>query len=186
LNDTHGNAKTADCRHSEPYLVTILLIDNEEYSIAYRELMKQWGYTVVQAINISKGKEILTTMRPDMIMIGDTLSDGDGLAFCKELRATTRTPIVLIDCHKAHIKISHGLDAGADEYIPKHCSFEHVETRIKKLLEPAIKRAASHAISQQIAPQEAEIGSAWWNRWFGKIKRQGVEVMTYKEGERNG
>jgi DNA-binding response OmpR family regulator len=165
------NPNASSHQGEELSAVKILLIDNEEYSIIYREMMKQWGYSVTHVKNISQGRETFEKLSPDLIMLGDTLADGCSLEFCRELRARSIIPIILIDCLKADVSVSAGLEAGADEYLPKHCPFDYVNDRVKKLLAPVAKRSGAYAGKAQ--PKQGRIKWVHWisgwqkNLWRG-------------------
>jgi len=160
-----SNTKAAGCHGDALSAVTVLLIDNEEYSMFYRELIRQWGYSVIHVKNIREGKQTLENLAPDMIMLGDDLSDGCGFEFCKELRRTWDIPIILIDCNKADIRVSAGLDMGADEYFPKHCSFDYVKIRVDNYLKPAVKRAGRYA-EKTPARSRFDLWHVKWMNWI--------------------
>lgn len=56
----------------------------------------------------------------DLILLDRSLPDGDGIHFLRDLRdAGVSTPVIVISASTRVSDILHGLDSGADDYLPK-------------------------------------------------------------------
>jgi two-component system, OmpR family, response regulator len=85
----------------------------------------------------------------DIIILDVLLPDSDGFAVCEALRdADCWSPIMMLTARTAVDDRVRGLDAGADDYVPKPFSFEELSARVRALLRrgapvrPAVLRVA--------------------------------------------
>ena len=100
----------------------ILLVDDDaalRQSLA-EQLTMDGGFQPVEAGDIAGGREAVKTGRFDAIILDVGLPDGDGRAFCRELRdAGVRCPILMLTGHTADTDTIEGLESGANDYITK-------------------------------------------------------------------
>ncbi len=93
------------------------------------------GYTVVTAAD---GLEALTAareQRPDAVILDLGLPKLDGLSVCRKLRgAGNSVPILVLTAREATTDRVTGLDAGADDYLPKPFALEELLARLRALL----------------------------------------------------
>lgn len=69
---------------------------------------------------------------PDLVVLDVVLPGMDGLAVCRELRARgLRVPVILLTARDAVPDRVAGLEAGADDYVPKPFAFEELIARIR-------------------------------------------------------
>ncbi len=116
----------------------IVLIDDEEdirEIVAYN--LKKEGFTVFTAENGRTGIELCKSERPDLILLDVMMPGMDGIEVCETLRKTAGLEQVLI-CfltarNEDYSQIA-GLDAGADDYIPKPIKPRVLVSRINALL----------------------------------------------------
>jgi len=73
---------------------------------------------------------------PDLLLLDRMLPDGDGLVLCEELRREAKHSLPLIIILSARSETDErvsGLDAGADDYLPKPFSIDELHARIRAL-----------------------------------------------------
>ena len=117
--------------------VILLVEDNPHILKANREALEFEGFTVLDAENLKHGKILFETKKPDLIVLDIMLPDGDGLSFCKELRATaggSSIPILMLSAKSEKPEIKAGLDLGADDYLTKPYDLEELVSRVNALL----------------------------------------------------
>src|SRR5437588_901226 len=118
----------------------ILVIDDETW---LREMvhmaLEQKGFEVLEAENGAKGIETARTSLPDLILCDVNMEKVDGYLTLSSLRSETTTasvPFILMTGLADHAGMRHGMELGADDYLPKPFSIEAlyaaVETRLKK------------------------------------------------------
>jgi DNA-binding response OmpR family regulator len=134
---------------------TILLVDDEE---AVRKVLtfplERDGYTVVQA---SDGAEALARFgdQPvDLVVLDIMLPKLDGLEVCKQLRARSSVPIIMLTARDDELDKVVGLELGADDYITKPFSIREFRSRVRALLRRA------RAPRQDPAAREEQLSAA--------------------------
>jgi two-component system, OmpR family, response regulator MprA len=96
------------------------------------------GYDVATVVD---GVEALTRVRRDSFdaLVVDVMMPGvDGLAVCRVLRAEgDRTPVLMLTARVETPDRVAGLDAGADDYLPKPFELDELFARLRALLRRA-------------------------------------------------
>lgn len=72
--------------------------------------------------------------RPQLILLDLMLPGGDGLGICREIRAFSDVPIIMVTARVEEKDRLTGLDIGADDYICKPFSPREVVARVKAVL----------------------------------------------------
>ena len=113
----------------------ILIVEDEPKTGAYLKLgLTQAGFTVHVAESGWDGLRLARTEPYDLVVLDVMLPGMDGITICRKLRARgIRVPILLLTARDAVPDRVAGLDAGADDYLPKPFSFEELKARIRAL-----------------------------------------------------
>lgn len=86
---------------------------------------------------LHRGDEVLPRCRetrPDLVLLDLMLPGLDGLDVCKQLRAESDVPIIMVTARVEEIDRLLGLELGADDYICKPFSPREVVARVKAVL----------------------------------------------------
>jgi DNA-binding response OmpR family regulator len=86
-----------------------------------------------QAYSISEARRLLDNSI-DLILLDINLPDGSGLGFCREIRNTSKVPIIFLTANDMEIDIVAGLESGADDYITKPFSLAVLRARVNAVL----------------------------------------------------
>ena len=84
---------------------------------------------IVQAFCIADARRLLDSSI-DMMILDINLPDGSGLDFCREIRQTSKLPIIFLTANDMEIDIVTGLETGADDYITKPFSLAVLRARV--------------------------------------------------------
>jgi two-component system response regulator MprA len=96
------------------------------------------GYQVTACKDGVEALACLRTERPDVLVLDVMMPGVDGLGVCRVLRAEgDRTPILMLTARVETADRVAGLDAGADDYVPKPYDIEEVLARLRALLRRA-------------------------------------------------
>ncbi len=102
------------------------------------------GYTVDLAVDGADALQQLQMDPPDAMVLDVLMPNTDGLEVCRRVRALgDQTPILMLT---AQDSVSHrvsGLDAGADDYLPKPFSLDELLARLRALLRRTAREATS-------------------------------------------
>ena len=71
---------------------------------------------------------------PDLVVLDVMMPGTDGLTVCKNLRAVSDVPIVILTAKDSEMDYMHGLAIGADDYLTKPFSPSMLVMRVKALL----------------------------------------------------
>jgi signal transduction histidine kinase len=126
----------------------ILVIDDEEWLRDMVQLaLRQKGFEVIQAENGALGIEAARKELPDLILCDVNMERVDGYLTLSALRsepATASIPFILMTGLADHAGMRHGMELGADDYLPKPFTLDAlyaaVEARLKKV--QALRQAA--------------------------------------------
>lgn len=74
------------------------------------------------------------TREPDLVVLDVMMPGTDGLTICKNLRAASDVPIIILTAKDSEMDYMHGLAIGADDYLTKPFSPSMLVMRVKALL----------------------------------------------------
>ena len=121
-----------------------ILIVEDEANI--RELLRLYlereGYTVIEAENGVEGIKKWKSEKPDMLLLDVMMPVMDGWAVCKEIRAESDVPIIMLTAKGETADRVSGLEMGADDYIVKPLEMPEVIARVR-------------AVFRRMAPDDA-------------------------------
>ena len=121
-----------------------ILIVEDEANI--RELLRLYlereGYAVIEAENGVEGIKMWKSEKPDMLLLDVMMPVMDGWAVCKEIRAESDVPIIMLTAKGETADRVSGLEMGADDYIVKPFEMPEVIARVR-------------AVFRRMAPDDA-------------------------------
>ncbi len=111
---------------------SILIIEDDK-SLNNGIALSLNSYQCEQAYSISQART-LSDSQIDLIILDINLPDGNGLDFCREIRKTSRVPIIFLTANDMELDIVAGLESGADDYITKPFSLAVLRARVNAVL----------------------------------------------------
>ena len=126
---------------------TVLLIeDDPDVRAAVERVLTTAGYTVQTASDGQNGLRTALSRRPELVLVDVGLPDRDGVSVTRELREKGfRSPILMLTARGTVSDKVSGLEAGADDYLPKPFDLTELTARVKALLRRA-SIAADHTL----------------------------------------
>ena len=120
-----------------------ILIVEDEANI--RELLRLYlereGYTVIEAENGVEGIKKWKSEKPDMLLLDVMMPVMDGWAVCKEIRAESDVPIIMLTAKGETADRVSGLEMGADDYIVKPLEMPEVIARVRAVFRMTRRRS---------------------------------------------
>jgi len=118
---------------------SILVVDDErEILRALQRSLTAHGYTVLVARSGEEAVEVLARQRPDLLLLDLLLPGMSGLEVCRQVRAVSNIPIIVLSVKDAERDKVEALDLGADDYVAKPFGMNEVLARVRV----ALRRAA--------------------------------------------
>ncbi|HEU0019857.1 MAG TPA: response regulator transcription factor [Thermoleophilaceae bacterium] len=113
----------------------ILLVD-DEHSVQklLSSALRKDGYEVVAALDGRAALDRVADSAFDLIVLDLTLPKIDGFEVCRQVRATSSVPIIMLTAKVEEIDKVLGLEIGADDYITKPFSMREFRSRVKAVL----------------------------------------------------
>lgn len=113
----------------------ILVVDDEESIIEFVTMgLNYEGFETLTAGTGVQALELFRGAHPDLVILDVMLPDKDGITVCKELRAVSNVPILMLTARGELEDKVVGLNSGADDYLPKPFKFQELLARVKALL----------------------------------------------------
>jgi DNA-binding response OmpR family regulator len=156
---------------------TLLLIeDDPQMRLALRLALEDEDYRVVEAATGNAGVEAFHRENPDLVLLDLRLPDRRGLDVCRELRAVSIVPIIIVTAQTDTHDLVAGLEAGADDYVTKPVVPKALAARIRAML----RRVALHQTSSTPEPAGKLIGDLEIRESEALVLREGVPIELTK------
>ncbi|MFF4021077.1 response regulator transcription factor [Streptomyces sp. NPDC001843] len=106
----------------------LLIEDDDRVAEPLMEGLCRFGFTVEHA---RTGADGLSAGEPEMVLLDLGLPDMDGIDVCRELRARSAVPIIMITARDSEVDRVLGLELGADDYLSKPFGTRELVARIR-------------------------------------------------------
>jgi two-component system OmpR family response regulator len=159
----------------------ILVVDDDR---EIRDLLARFltlnGCRVSVARDEREMRKVLQEAGIDLIVLDIMLPGKDGLAICRELRAASDVPIIMLTAVAEEIDRIVGLEIGADDYLPKPFNPRELLARIRALL-----RRSAGAPRRGDDSAQALLRFAGWTLDLGRRRLLSPEgaLVTLSTGE---
>jgi two-component system OmpR family response regulator len=130
----------------------ILVVDDDaEIRSLLSEYLQKNGYRVT-AVGDGKGmRAALANRRADIVVLDLMLPGEDGLTLCRDLRASSDVPVIMLTARGEETDRIVGLEMGADDYLAKPFNPRELLARIKSVLR------RSRALPENLKADEARL-----------------------------
>ncbi|HEX7168835.1 MAG TPA: response regulator transcription factor [Acidimicrobiales bacterium] len=113
----------------------VLVVDDEPViTRALTAALEARGHRVALAATGMEALAEVATRTPDVVILDLGLPDIDGIEVCRQLRAWTDTPIIVLTAQGAESSKVEALDVGADDYVTKPFSTPELLARVRVAL----------------------------------------------------
>ena len=136
----------------DPHL--LIVDDDERIRSLLQQFLVQNDYLVSTAENAEQARTLLSAIEFDLIILDVMMPGQDGISFTAELRTLqNNTPILLLTARGETEDRIKGLEAGADDYLPKPFEPKELLLRIN-----AILRRMPDLKEDQMMPKTLSLG----------------------------
>jgi two-component system KDP operon response regulator KdpE len=111
---------------------SVLITDDEpQIRRVLRTTLISHGYTVLEARSGDEALEQIRNEHVDLVLLDVNMPGRSGLETCREIRATSDIPIIMLTVRNSEHDKVQALDAGADDYVVKPFGSEELMARIR-------------------------------------------------------
>ncbi|MCB9948161.1 MAG: response regulator [Rhodospirillaceae bacterium] len=145
----------------------ILVVDDHQEirDLLARYLVKN-GLRVSTAGSSAEGRQTLKAAAVDLVVLDIMMPGEDGLSFCRHLRETTDTPVILLTAMAEETDRIVGLEIGADDYVTKPFNPRELLARIKSVLRRA------NSLPRQREEMAGATQKLGFDRWVLDVDRR--------------
>src|SRR5919206_2476221 len=156
----------------------ILVVDDEpQITRVLRRSLTSHGYDVRVAADGLAALQTFGDWPPDLVVTDLSMPGTDGLQLCRNLRAISQTPIIVLSVRGEERTKVQALDAGADDYVTKPFGMDELLARIRA----ALRRSQTAKAGDDSSPV-LEVGDFRVDLENRRVSVKGREVhLTPKE-----
>jgi two-component system, OmpR family, phosphate regulon response regulator OmpR len=115
----------------------LLIEDDRRLAEMVKDYLGEFGFLVTAAHSGSSGIALHRRESFDALILDLMLPDMDGLEVCRQMRAQTETPILMLTARGDATDRVVGLEMGADDYLPKPFEPRELLARLRSILRRA-------------------------------------------------
>lgn len=141
--------------NSEPLRVLIVEDEPKLAQLLVDYLVRE-GYACEVVCDGSHAIERIRAFDPAIVLLDLMLPGKDGLTICRELRAFSTVPVIMLTARVDEIDRLLGLELGADDYLCKPYSPREVVARVRALLRRSLQWRAGSADTAPGDPLELD------------------------------
>ena len=127
----------------------ILVVDDDPgICDSLERALRREDYVVSIARDGEEALEAVERQSPDAVILDVAMPKLDGLSVCRRLRASgSRVPILVLTARHSLGDRVAGLDAGADDYLPKPFALEELLARLRAIMRRAAPTDGSNVLT---------------------------------------
>lgn len=116
-------------------MYTIMLIEDDlSLSNSMKESLERYTYKVMEPADFKSILQEFITMQPDLVLLDINLPYFDGYHICQEMRQKSNVPIMMISARTEDMEQMRAIELGADDYITKPFTVDHLLMKVKALM----------------------------------------------------
>jgi DNA-binding response OmpR family regulator len=113
----------------------ILIIDDDQkLNDLLKSYLAKFDMTVTAAVRPEEGLALLKRSSPHLVILDVMLPGQDGFSVCKEIRKTSKVPVIMLTARGDVTDRVVGLELGADDYLPKPFEPRELVARVESVL----------------------------------------------------
>jgi len=133
----------------------ILVVDDEQsYRDALSIALHREGFLVETAADGPEAIARFEATRPALVLLDVMLPKISGVDVCRDLRARSRVPIIMVTARNSEIDAVVGLEVGADDYVTKPFRLRELIARVRA----ALRRVPTSEEDEPDRPEVIEVG----------------------------
>lgn len=145
------------------------------------QFLRRQGFLVTAVDSAARARALLGGLSFDLVVLDVMMPGEDGLSLCRDLRARLGVPVLLLTARGETGDRIAGLEAGADDYLPKPFDPKELVLRVNAVL----RRAAAPEPAPASRARVVRLGGATFDPERGELRAEGLPPtrLTATEAE---
>ena len=167
---------------------TVLVVEDEESFVEALTIgLKREGFRVEVARDGVEALDRFDAIHPDLVLLDVMLPTVSGIEVCRQIRAHSPVPIIMVSARTSEIDVVVGLEVGADDYVSKPYRMRELVARIRAtmrrtpLRDPRSAPTVMEVGRVRLDPERHEVLR---QRQAGQAAPQGVRAARSTDGQR--
>lgn len=142
-------------------MTRVLIVEDEpSFSDALSFMLRKEGFEVAVASDGTAGLELFSRQGADLVLLDVMLPGVPGTEVCRQLRQTSKVPIIMLTAKDSEIDKVVGLELGADDYVTKPFSTRELVARVRAVLrrQSPVQNADPGLSTLVAGPVEMDVG----------------------------
>lgn len=153
---------------NDPDAHVLIVDDDERIRGLLQKFLSRHGYWVTPARDAAHARRILEGLEFDLIVIDVMMPGEDGFSFTRSLRESIETPILLLTAKGDTNDRIIGLEAGADDYLPKPFEPKELLLRMNAVLRRVPKTEEVREVPKTLHLGEIRYDIGRGELWHGE------------------
>jgi two-component system response regulator MtrA len=166
-----GGVRVSETTKSPGARSRVLVVDDDAALAEMLSIvLRNEGFEPIWCAHGDKAFSAFKEAKPDLVLLDLMLPGRDGVDVCRDIRAESGVPIVMLTAKTDTIDVVEGLEAGADDYVAKPFKAKELVARIKTRL----RRIPA---SEDVDVETLRIGDLAISVDGHSVKRDGVQIQ---------
>ncbi|PJM78073.1 MtrAB system response regulator MtrA [Bifidobacterium felsineum] len=161
-------------------MAVIFIVDDDQAIGEMLSLvLENEGFQTVTCMDGLRAVEMFPTVKPDLILLDVMLPGLDGTEVARRIRETSNVPIIMLTAKSDTTDVVAGLEAGADDYVPKPFKVAELLARIRarfRIARPAESSGADQSGNSVANTNHIERGSIVIDRLEHTATKNGKDL----------
>ena len=153
----------------------LVVEDDRKISDLLQNYLRASGYVAEAVYDGRDALRQIERQAPDAVILDWMLPGLDGVSVCKQVRAFSDVPILMLTARIDEVDRLSGLDTGADDYVCKPFAPREVIARVRALLRRAQGRVKSSSKPWEV--DDASFKISWRSQWLPLTR---IEFMMFR------
>ena len=129
----------------------VLIVEDEpSYVDALEVALHREGFATTVANDGPSALVLFDQVQPDLVLLDLMLPGMSGVDVCRQIRARSRTPVIMVTAKDSELDTVVGLEVGADDYVTKPYGLRELIARIRAVLRRVANEGDEPAVDEDV------------------------------------